>query len=82
MDGAWYRAVITKVFPDRQVEVQYVDYGNKEELSISSLREPTRAISHVNSLPFQVINFILVVPYVENSFLGTRKLESTKLMYM
>ena len=38
-----------------KVEVQYVDYGNTEELPISNLREPVRAIDHVNSLPFQVL---------------------------
>ncbi|XP_073250935.1 tudor domain-containing protein 7-like [Porites lutea] len=54
-DGAWYRAVVSKVLPDRQVEVKYVDYGNTEELPISSLRQPTRSISHVNSLPFQAL---------------------------
>ena len=37
-----------------KVEVQYVDYGNTEQLPVSSLREPARAIGHVNSLPFQV----------------------------
>ena len=54
-DGAWYRAVVTKVLPDREVEVQYVDYGNAEAVTLSSLRQPARAISHVNSLPFQVL---------------------------
>lgn len=54
-DGAWYRAIVTKVLPDRQVEVQYVDYGNTEQLPVSSLREPARAIGHVNSLPFQAL---------------------------
>ena len=39
-----------------KVEVQYVDFGNIEALPLASLREPTRAISHVNSLPFQVIH--------------------------
>ena len=39
-----------------KVEVQYVDFGNIEALPPASLREPTRAISHVNSLPFQVIH--------------------------
>ncbi|KAJ7361831.1 tudor domain containing 1 [Desmophyllum pertusum] len=54
-DGYWYRAIVTKVLPDRQVEVQYVDYGNTEELPIASLREPSRGIGHVNSLPFQAL---------------------------
>lgn len=39
-----------------KVEVQYVDFGNIEALPLASLREPTRAISHVNSLPFQVLH--------------------------
>ena len=59
VDGAWYRALVTQVLPDRQVEVHYVDYGNSEKLSISSLREPAKAISHVNSLPFQVYHHCL-----------------------
>ncbi|XP_022786360.1 tudor domain-containing protein 1-like isoform X2 [Stylophora pistillata] len=54
-DGVWYRAIVTNVFPEREVEVQYVDFGNTEVLPLSSLREPTRAISHVNSLPFQAL---------------------------
>ncbi|XP_027041695.1 tudor domain-containing protein 7-like [Pocillopora damicornis] len=54
-DGVWYRAIVTNVLPDRQVEVQYVDFGNIEALPLASLREPTRAISHVNSLPFQAL---------------------------
>ena len=47
-----------------KVEVQYVDFGNIEALPLASLREPTRAISHVNSLPFQVLHpTCLFVPY-------------------
>lgn len=55
VDGVWYRALVTQVLPERHVEVHYVDYGNYEKLPISSLREPAKAISHVNSLPFQAV---------------------------
>lgn len=37
-DQSWYRARVRKILPGNQVEVFYIDYGNSEELPVSSLR--------------------------------------------
>nr|XP_002737010.2 PREDICTED: uncharacterized protein LOC100376221 [Saccoglossus kowalevskii] len=38
VDGEWYRAEITKIVDVDKVEVKYIDFGNKEIVSISQLQ--------------------------------------------
>ena len=56
-DGQWYRAVILSCLETRKVEVRYVDYGNSDAITRTSLREPFKASRHLLSLPYQVVNF-------------------------
>lgn len=38
-DLKWYRALVTKVFSDMEVEVLFVDYGNTDSLQVASIRQ-------------------------------------------
>ena len=38
-DLKWYRALITKVFSDAEVEVLFVDYGNTDSVRVTSLKQ-------------------------------------------
>ena len=38
-DNSWYRAVIGSVVSDREVLVQFVDYGNEERLSVDGVKQ-------------------------------------------
>ncbi|KAJ7388565.1 hypothetical protein OS493_036932 [Desmophyllum pertusum] len=38
-DFKWYRAHVTKVFSDAEVEVLFVDYGNTEALRVESMKQ-------------------------------------------
>ena len=38
-DFKWYRALVTKVFSDTEVEVLFVDYGNTDSLHVGSLKQ-------------------------------------------
>ena len=38
-DFKWYRALVTKVFSDTEVEVLFVDYGNTDSLHVGSMRQ-------------------------------------------
>lgn len=38
-DFKWYRALVTKVFSDTQVEVLFVDYGNTDSLHVASMKQ-------------------------------------------
>merc|ERR1719193_2692781 len=37
-DDQWYRATVTKTYSPHQVEVQYIDYGNKENVALEKVR--------------------------------------------
>ncbi|KAL9980435.1 hypothetical protein ACROYT_G009026 [Oculina patagonica] len=38
-DLKWYRALVTKVFSDTEVEVLFVDYGNTDSLRVASMKQ-------------------------------------------
>ena len=38
-DFKWYRALVTKVFSDTEVEVLFVDYGNTDSLQVGSMKQ-------------------------------------------
>ena len=38
-DFKWYRALVTKVFSDTEVEVLFVDYGNTDSLHVGSMKQ-------------------------------------------
>ncbi|XP_071942387.1 tudor domain-containing protein 7-like [Antedon mediterranea] len=58
-DQTWYRAEITKVVSNTQVSIKYVDYGNTEVVSMTSLREPKVNIPSLRTLPPQSLPCIL-----------------------
>ena len=38
-DLNWYRALVTKVFSDTEVEVLFIDYGNTDSLHVGSMKQ-------------------------------------------
>ncbi|XP_057309699.1 tudor domain-containing protein 7-like [Hydractinia symbiolongicarpus] len=55
-DGAWYRAKVTKVmYEERQVEVEFIDYGNREIIRNMLIRKPNAVSRKVLDLPFQAV---------------------------
>jgi len=38
-DFKWYRALVTKVFSDTEVEVLFIDYGNTDSLHVESMKQ-------------------------------------------
>lgn len=51
-DRIWYRARITDLPGQKDVVVQYVDYGNSERVSVNSLR---KILDSFIILPAQVV---------------------------
>ncbi|XP_040291132.1 tudor domain-containing protein 1 [Bufo bufo] len=51
-DGNWYRAQVKDVGPGGSVKVQFLDYGNEEEVSVDKL---SKIPSSFLELPFQAI---------------------------
>lgn len=55
-DGGWYRARVTKVMKkERNVEVEFIDYGNKEVIQMLFIRNPDAVNKQVISLPPQAV---------------------------
>jgi len=57
-DGMWYRARVIELPGNKDVVVQYVDYGNTERVSLFSIR---KILDSFNILPAQVSSAIFVV---------------------
>eukprot|EP00111_Clytia_hemisphaerica_P003797 TCONS_00010896-protein len=52
----WYRARVTQIFyPQRKVEVEFIDYGNTEVIHMVLIRKPLAVSQSVVTLPFQAI---------------------------
>ncbi|XP_067943191.1 tudor domain-containing protein 7B-like [Watersipora subatra] len=52
-EGAWYRATIRKLLPDKMVSVFFGDYGNSSTIPYKQLRRLPIHIEHVSTLPLQ-----------------------------
>ncbi|KAJ8306560.1 hypothetical protein KUTeg_017105 [Tegillarca granosa] len=55
-DGSWYRAIVVKYTDLKNIEVQFVDHGNQEVTSISTLRKLNSSFA---VLPVQAIHCAL-----------------------
>lgn len=44
-DNTWYRAVILSEHPDKEYDVQYVDFGNGEKVPVSRMRPMTEELA-------------------------------------
>lgn len=64
-DDKWYRAVIEDIPEKKQVDVRYVDYGNKERLWYKQLYKITEDFL---KLPAQVYLLLLLFTLFNLSF--------------
>eukprot|EP00731_Ephydatia_muelleri_P018722 Em0011g762a len=55
LDGTWYRAQIKKLISLKKVLVEYVDFGNEEEVDLNTTMLLIPSPSELFSLPFQAI---------------------------
>lgn len=55
-DGNWYRGKVIS-FDDEKATVNYVDYGNSEDVAFVELRELATKFLNINILSLQVIVF-------------------------
>jgi len=54
--SGWYRAQVKQVFYEiRKVEVEFIDYGNREIIPMVLIRKPLAVNKSVATLPFQAI---------------------------
>ncbi|XP_060586126.1 serine/threonine-protein kinase 31-like isoform X2 [Ruditapes philippinarum] len=53
-DGMWYRCQVKQFLGTDKYKIQYIDYGNTEEVSSSSLVELAPSVASVKGLAFKV----------------------------
>ncbi|XP_033121614.1 tudor domain-containing protein 7-like [Anneissia japonica] len=58
-DNNWYRGIITSVVSDTKVGIKFVDYGNTEIVSMTSIREPMINNTTLITLPYQAVPCVL-----------------------
>lgn len=66
LDQSWYRAMITDVQNDN-IELLYVDYGNKETVSKCNIRE---ILPELKNIPIQAVKCALTAIYPDNKTLN------------
>ncbi|KAH0621802.1 hypothetical protein JD844_023436 [Phrynosoma platyrhinos] len=68
-DNKWYRAlIISKVNCTEEVEVAYVDYGNKERVSVKNVRAMKAAFLKLKAQAFRCSLYNLIQPKGQNPF--------------
>ncbi|CAH2245787.1 Hypothetical predicted protein [Pelobates cultripes] len=70
-DGQWYRAFITKMpcLPTSEtIEVQYVDYGNKETVPVKDLRAIRSEFLNLRAQAFKCSLYNIIAPLGNNAF--------------
>ncbi|KAJ6659608.1 hypothetical protein lerEdw1_018577 [Lerista edwardsae] len=74
IDGKWYRALIVNVMPQREeVEVAYVDYGNKELVSRKNLRAARAEFLQLRAQAFRCSLYNLIQPNSRDPFVWDEK---------
>ncbi|XP_034282696.1 tudor domain-containing protein 6 [Pantherophis guttatus] len=73
-DKKWYRAVIiNKVHYPEEVEVAYVDYGNKKHVSLKNIRATTAEFLKLKAQAFRCSLYNLIQPKHTNPFVWDKK---------
>ncbi|XP_062971921.1 tudor domain-containing protein 6 [Elgaria multicarinata webbii] len=72
-DGKWYRALISKVCSTEEVEVAYVDYGNKECVSVKNIRATKAEFLQLKAQAFRCSLYNLIQPKGQNPFVWDEK---------
>nr|XP_056712900.1 tudor domain-containing protein 6 [Euleptes europaea] len=73
-DGKWYRALIVRAGrPTEDVEVVYVDYGNKELVSVKDLRSTRTEFLKLKAQAFRCSLYNLIQPDSQDPFVWDEK---------
>ncbi|XP_042309328.1 importin subunit alpha-4 isoform X2 [Sceloporus undulatus] len=73
-DNKWYRAlIISKVNSTKEVEVAYVDYGNKEHVSVENVRATKAEFLKLKAQAFRCSLYNLIQPKGQNPFIWEEK---------
>ncbi|XP_048358772.1 tudor domain-containing protein 6 [Sphaerodactylus townsendi] len=73
-DGKWYRALIVHAgHPTEKVEVIYVDYGNKEHVSLKNLRSISTVFLKLRAQAFRCSLYNLIQPNNNDPFIWDEK---------
>uniref|UniRef100_A0A8D0FF07 Tudor domain containing 6 n=1 Tax=Strix occidentalis caurina TaxID=311401 RepID=A0A8D0FF07_STROC len=68
-DENWYRALITSETPSAEkVEVLYVDYGNREQVSLTNLRSTNKRFLKLEAQAFRCSLYNLIQPNGQDPF--------------
>uniref|UniRef100_A0A8C8ADA0 Tudor domain containing 6 n=1 Tax=Otus sunia TaxID=257818 RepID=A0A8C8ADA0_9STRI len=68
-DAQWYRALITSETPSAEkVEVLYVDYGNREQVSLTNLRSTNKRFLELEAQAFRCSLYNLILPNGQDPF--------------
>uniref|UniRef100_A0A663MNG3 Tudor domain containing 6 n=1 Tax=Athene cunicularia TaxID=194338 RepID=A0A663MNG3_ATHCN len=68
-DEKWYRALITSEIPSAEkVEVLYVDYGNREQVSLTNLRSTNKCFLQLEAQAFRCSLYNLIQPNGQDPF--------------
>uniref|UniRef100_A0A8C0F296 Tudor domain containing 6 n=1 Tax=Bubo bubo TaxID=30461 RepID=A0A8C0F296_BUBBB len=68
-DEKWYRALITSETPSAEkVEVLYVDYGNREQVSLTNLRSTNKRFLKLEAQAFRCSLYNLIQPNGQDPF--------------
>ncbi|XP_039182366.1 tudor domain-containing protein 6 [Crotalus tigris] len=82
-DKKWYRAVIiNKVRYTEEIEVAYVDYGNKEHVSLKNIRATTAEFLKLKAQAFRCSLYNLIQPKNTNPFVWDKKAIETFLEFV
>lgn len=74
IDGKWYRALIVNAVPQtEEVEVAYVDYGNKELVSRNNLRATRADFLQLTAQAFRCSLYNLIQPNSQDPFVWDEK---------
>ncbi|XP_028969100.1 tudor domain-containing protein 7B [Galendromus occidentalis] len=54
LEGNWYRCVATNIVSDNEIDIEFIDYGNKDTVSIDKMF-PLKMGYHLEDLPAQAV---------------------------
>ncbi|OQR74616.1 tudor domain-containing protein 7B-like [Tropilaelaps mercedesae] len=54
LEGSWYRCVATNIVSDQEIDIEFIDYGNRDTVDISKVFA-LKTGSHIEDLPPQAV---------------------------
>ncbi|XP_065922149.1 serine/threonine-protein kinase 31 isoform X2 [Magallana gigas] len=79
-DGEWYRCVVKQLFGSETLKVQYIDYGNTEEIQATGLLEIPPTVAAHKPLAYKLVLHNIMVKDVtdQNGIRFLRKLTESR----